>query len=322
MFMFDEVTFEEKTLKSVTDIPNELPSGKVMWLDIDGNHDAEIINQLGDKFKIHPLVLADVMSDEQRTKLDITPDNSLFWILKMIYPTADNNQVVIEQVSLYLKPNILITFQEKNDDVFHPIRDRIRNCKGRVRKSGADYLFYALVDAIVDEYIVVLESIGDRIERLEESIMANQNSSAMEDVYDLKRELIFLRKSIFPLREIVIKLQKDENGLISSATQFYLKDLFDHVVQVTESIDAYREMLSSLLEMYMMQNSNAMNSVMKTLTIISTIFIPLTFIVGVYGMNFEYLPELHWRYAYFGVWSLMIVLALGMMFYFKRKKWF
>ncbi len=321
VFIYNDGHFSENKYSSVSDVPTLPPAGQIIWVDVDGNHDETIMKQLGQKFSIHELVLSDAMSDEQRTKLDIL-DNALFWVLKMVYPDKDSQNIVIEQVSFYLKANILITFQEKREDVFEPIRNRIRQCKGRVRKSGADYLFYALADVIVDNYIIVLERIADRTETLEESIMANPKVSTLESVYDLKRELLFLRKSIFPLKEIVTKLQKEETGLITDQTQIYLKDLYDHVVQVNESIETYREMLASLIDMYMMLNSNAMNQVVKTLTIISTIFIPLTFIVGVYGMNFDNMPELRWHYGYFIICGIMVVMAILMLLYFRKKKWF
>jgi magnesium transporter len=321
VFLYDNDSYEELELKSAEQIPQLPPPGKFMWIDIDGNHDAELMEQLGQKFDLHPLLLADAMSSEQRTKLDVM-DDALFLVMKMIYSNNDKEEAIIEQVSFYLKKNILLTFQEKEEDVFEPIRNRIRQGKGRVRKSSVDYLFYALIDAIVDNYIVVLELIGEKTEWLEGDLMKNQRIQTLESVYDLKRELLFLRKSILPLKEIVVKLQKEETGLISDTSRLYLKDLFDHVVQVSESIETFREMNDGLMDMYMMLSSNAMNQVVKTLTIISTIFIPLTFIVGVYGMNFEFMPELKWKLGYCLVWALMLLLTSGMLYYFKKKKWF
>ena len=321
VFIYDEESYEETEVKSAAFIPKLPPAGKSMWIDIDGNHDAALMEDLGQKFGLHTLLLADAMSSEQRTKMDVM-DDALFLVMKMIYANNDKEEAIIEQVSFYLKSNVLISFQEKEEDVFEPIRNRIRQGKGRVRKSTVDYLFYALTDAIVDNYIVVLELIGERTEWLEENLMKSPTLSTLESVYDLKRELLFLRKSILPLKEIVVKLQKEETGLISEATKLYLKDLFDHVVQVSESIETYREMNAGLMDMYMMLSSNAMNQVVKTLTIISTIFIPLTFIVGVYGMNFEFMPELKWKMGYWMVWVVMVAITVGMLIYFKRKRWF
>jgi magnesium transporter len=321
VFVYDEESYEEKEVKSADYIPQFPPAGKAMWIDIDGNHDAALMEDLGEKFGLHPLLVADAMSSEQRTKLDVM-DDAMFLVMKMIYANEDTEGAIIEQVSFYLKSNVLITFQEKKEDVFEPIRNRIRQGKGRVRKSSVDYLFYALTDAVVDNYIVVLELIGERTEWLEENLMKRPSLSTLESVYDLKRELLFLRRSILPLKEIVVKLQKEETGLIAETTKLYLKDLFDHVVQVSESIETYREMNAGLMDMYMMLSSNAMNQVVKTLTIISTIFIPLTFIVGVYGMNFDFMPELKWRYGYWLVWGFMLVLTFGMLVYFRRKRWF
>lgn len=321
VFVYDYENFSESHVNHAIKIPSHPPEGKCMWIDIDGNHDVELMEELGRKFGLHPLILADAMSAEQRTKLDVF-DDALFLVMKMIYSGSEGKEATIEQVSFYLKDNLLITFQEKKEDVFEPIRNRIRHGKGRIRKSPIDYLFYALTDAIVDNYIVVLELIGDRTEHLEETLMKSSNLSSLEMVYDLKRELLFLRRSILPLKEIVLKLQKEESNLISDITRVYLKDLYDHVVQVSDSIETYREMNSGLMDMYMMLNSNAMNQVVKTLTIISTIFIPLTFIVGVYGMNFDFMPELRWKYGYALVWIFMLVLVLSMLIYFKRKRWY
>lgn len=312
--------FTEHKYRSVAELPLNPKEGNTLWIDVNGNHDIKAMEQLGEKYGISPLILADAMSDNQRVKLDELED-AMFLVLKMIYRHSGNQEIIVEQVSFYLTNNILITFQEKNEDVYEPIRNRIRNAKGRIRRMKADYLFYALMDIIVDNYITVLEQLSDEISSLEEVIIKHHNRKNLGSVYEIKRKLLYLRKNIHPMREIMIRLQKDESGLIGAELSDYLKDLNDHVVQVSESIETYREVTASLIDLYVMLNSNAMNQVVKTLTIISTIFIPLTFIVGVYGMNFDFMPELRWHYGYFTVWAVMIILVMGMLFIFKKRKW-
>ncbi|CAF4991635.1 unnamed protein product, partial [Rotaria magnacalcarata] len=285
-------------------------------------HDHDLITRLGRRFNIHPLVVADIETTEQRTKLDVFED-TLFLVGKMIYPDIQQQITHIEQISFYLKENILITFQETSKDIFEPIKNRIRQNKGRIRRSKIDYLFYSLVDRIVDQYMDVLDIIGTKVESIDHQLMRTLSRDTLETIYDLKREMLYFRRSISPLKEIINKLQKEEETqIMNESTNIYLKDLFDHVVQVNDTIDTYREMLSSFIDFYMMLNSNAMNEVVKTLTIISTIFIPLTFVVGVYGMNFENMPEIRWKYGYFVVLGFMVVLAVTMLSCFKRKKWF
>lgn len=297
---------------------------------------------MGQHFDLHPLVVADIETTEQRTKLDVFED-ALFLVGKMIYREHVQSITCIEQISFYLKENILITFQEKSKDIFEPIKrkafgssrlvvaldrlvsisDRIRQNKGRIRRSKIDYLFYSLMDTIVDQYMDVLDIIGTKVEAIDHQLMRRVSRDTLETIYDLKREMLYFRRSISPLKEIINKLQKEEETeIMQASTTIYLKDLFDHIVQVNDTIDTYREMLASFIDFYMMLNSNAMNEVVKTLTIISTIFIPLTFIAGVYGMNFNNMPEIQWKYGYYTVLSGMALLTLIMLCCFKRKKWF
>ncbi|CAF0915582.1 unnamed protein product [Rotaria sordida] len=321
IFFYNEETFQEVCYRSIEDI-REVKNNECLWIDVTGVHDHDLITRLGLRYNIHPLVVADIETTEQRTKLDVFED-ALFLVGKMIYP--DNIQQIthIEQISFYLKENILITFQEKSKDIFGPIKNRIRQNKGRIRRSKIDYLFYSLVDRIVDQYMDVLDIIGTKVEAIDHQLMHTLSRDTLEKIYDLKREMLYFRRSISPLKEIINKLQKEEETqIMQESTNIYLKDLFDHIVQVNDTIDTYREMLASFIDFYMMLNSNAMNEVVKTLTIISTIFIPLTFIVGVYGMNFDNMPEIHWKYGYFVVLGCMVVLTLIMLLCFKRKKWF
>ncbi|CAF3783442.1 unnamed protein product [Rotaria sp. Silwood1] len=321
VFFYNEETFQEVCYQSIEDI-REVRNDECLWIDVTGIHDHDLIVRLGQRFNIHPLVVADIETTEQRTKLDVFED-TLFLVGKMIYPDGIQQITQIEQISFYLRENILITFQEKPKDIFEPIKNRIRQNKGRIRRCKIDYLFYSLVDRIVEQYMDVLDIIGTKVEAIDHQLMQTLSRDTLETIYDLKREMLYFRRSISPLKEIINKLQKEEETqIIQESTNIYLKDLYDHVVQVNDTIDTYREMLASFIDFYMMLNSNAMNEVVKTLTIISTIFIPLTFIVGVYGMNFDNMPEIRWKYGYFVVLACMVTLTLIMLSCFKRKKWF
>ncbi|UJR22753.1 hypothetical protein I4U23_025785 [Adineta vaga] len=325
VFTYDENMFTEGKYKKVDDIPQQssTSSTNVTWIDVDGVHYTDVITQLADRYDIHSLVQTDIKTTEQRTKLDVL-DDALFLVCKVIFrDMAVTGETIIEQMSFYLKDNILITFQERPKDLFDSIKNRIRQGKGRIRRSKVDYLFYSLVDVIVDHYMDILDTMGSKVESIDNQLMKTLKRDTLESIYDMKRDMLYLRSVISPLKEIIIKLQKEEEtSIMQESTTIYLKDLFDHVVQVNDSIDTYREMLASFIDFYMMLNSNAMNEVVKTLTIISTIFIPLTFISGVYGMNFENMPELTYHYGYYIVLSVMAALALFMLACFKHKHWF
>lgn len=321
LFYYNEENFQEICFRSIEDI-RKTNQDECLWIDVTGVHDHELLLHLGQHFDLHPLVVADIETTEQRTKLDVLED-ALFLVGKMIYRDHLQSITCIEQISFYLKENILITFQEKPKDLFEPIKHRIRQNKGRIRRSKIDYLFYSLMDTIVDQYMDVLDVIGTKVEAIDHQLMRRVSRDTLETIYDLKREMLYFRRSISPLKEIINKLQKEEETeIMQESTTIYLKDLFDHIVQVNDTIDTYREMLASFIDFYMMLNSNAMNEVVKTLTIISTIFIPLTFIVGVYGMNFKNMPEIEWKYGYFTVLTGMALLTLTMLCCFKRKNWF
>jgi magnesium transporter len=242
--------------------------------------------------------------------------------MKMIVYDTETQKLNIEQVSIILGKNFVFTFQERRGDVFQPIRERLKNSKGRLRKNKHDYLMYALMDVIVDNYFRILEDISNDIERFEEEVTQSPDQGLVEKIYNIKRELLLLKKSIWPLREIVGNIKKEETDLIAGNTEIYLNDLSDHIIQLIEVTETYRDMASGLMDTYMSMVSHRMNEVMKVLTIIATIFIPLTFIAGIYGMNFEIMPELKWKWGYFSVWVIMIVIFIGMLFYFKKKKWF
>jgi magnesium transporter len=245
----------------------------------------------------------------------------MFVVLKMLRHDVKKDEVQAEQVSMILGPHFVISFQEVEGDVFNLIRDRIRQAKGRIRKMGADYLAYALIDAVVDNYFLILEKFGERMEGMEDELVTNPAPETLQEIHTLKRELIFLRRSVWPLRETISGLQRTESSLIAESTEVYLRDVYDHTIQVIDTVESLRDMVSGMLDTYLSSISNRMNEVMKVLTIIATIFIPITFIAGIYGMNFAVMPELGWRWAYFVVLGVMAAVSLVMVIYFRRKRW-
>jgi len=317
---YDENHVEEMEGKTVEECLPFMEKPTITWINIDGIHDLEIIEAIGRYFGIHPLVLEDVVNTSQRPKIE-DYESYIFVVLKMVYYDEKDDDIKIEQVSLILGQNFVISFQEQKGDVFDPIRERIRNNKGRISKMGADYLAYALIDSIVDNYFVVLERIGENIEEIEEMLVIEPRSETLQTIQRMRREIIFIRKSIWPLREVIGDLEKGISKLIQKSTQLYLRDVYDHTIQVMDTIETSHDMLSGLLDIYLSSVNNRMNEVMKMLTIIATIFIPLTFIAGVYGMNFQNMPELSWRWGYFAVLIVMAVIGISMLTYFKRKKW-
>ena len=292
----------------------------VTWLDIDGVHQTNILESVGRQVNLHPLVIEDIHNTYQRPKVEDYEDY-LYIVLKMISWDANSEQIQAEQVSLVLGKNYVLSFKEDPGDIFDSIRTRLREGKGRLRKMGADYLSYALLDQVVDHYFIVLENLGEQIEDLEEGLVTSPDTSTIQNIHHLKRELIFLRKSVWPLREAISSLERGESPLFQPETLVYLRDVYDHTIQVIDTIETFRDMVSGMLDIYLSSVSNRMNEVMKVLTIIATIFIPLTFIAGIYGMNFVNMPELQWPWGYFVVWGVMIVIFIGMLIFFKRKRW-
>jgi magnesium transporter len=317
---YDEQNFAEKQVSSVEECFPFKATPTVTWINVDGLHEVETIEKLGREFELHPLILEDILTTGQRPKLEDF-DKYVFIVLKMLSYNNSAEAVDAEQVSLVLGPNFVISFQERPGDVFNQIRERIRNSKGRVRKMGPDYLCYTLMDAIVDSYFTILEKIGEKIESLEEELISSPADSTLQQIHGLKREMISLRRSVWPLRELISALQRGESPLINKSTQIYLRDVYDHTIQVIDTVESFRDMVSGMLDIYLSSISNRMNAVMKVLTIIATIFIPLTFVAGVYGMNFKHMPELEWRWGYAVVWLVMAVTAAIMLFFFKRRKW-
>lgn len=291
----------------------------IAWLNVDGLHEVGIIEKIGEQLNIHPLVLEDILHTAQRPKVE---DYSQYFyiVLKMLSFTAQR-EIKEEQISLILGSNFVVTFQEDVGDVFDPVRERIRAVKLQSKKLHADYLAYSLIDAVVDTYFIILEELGEEIEAAEDNLINNPTSETLQQVYVLKRKLVTLRKSVWPLREVISILQREDSNLIHQSTQIYLKDVYDHTVQVIDTLETYRDMIGDMLDLYLSNISIRLNEVMKVLTMIATIFIPLTFIAGVYGMNFEFMPELKWRYGYPLVWLVMGLIGVGMIFYFRKKKW-
>jgi magnesium transporter len=318
---YDESQFEEKEAKKIEECFPFKEKSTVTWINIDGLHELDIIEKIGKHFDVHPLVLEDIVNTGQRPKMEDF-DSYIFAVLKMLYYDEEKSEVTAEQLSFIIGSNFVISFQEKEGDVFNPIRERIRNAKGRIRKMGADYLAYCLVDAVVDNYFIILEKLGEKIESMEEELITNPTPETLQTIHNLKREMIFLRKSVWPLRELISSLERSESPLIQEATGIYLRDVYDHTIQVIDTIETFRDMVSGMLDIYLSSVSNKMNEVMKVLTIIATIFIPLTFVAGIYGMNFEFMPELRWHWFYPEVfWAAMAGISGIMVFYFRRKKW-
>jgi magnesium transporter len=318
---YDGETFQEKEAKSVEECFSFKDTATVTWINIDGVHDSELVGKLGAHFGVHPLILEDIMTTAQRPKTEDLGDY-IYVVLRMLSCEKGKEGICSEQVSLILGSNFVISFQESiGGDVFDAVRDRIRTGKGRLRTQGPDYLAYTLLDAIVDNYFIVLERLGERVEALEEELVANPDQETLHEMHALKREMIFVRRSVWPLREVISALERAESKLIQPSTGIFLRDVYDHTIQVIDTVETYRDMLSGMLDIYLSSVSNRMNQVMKVLTIIATIFIPLTFIAGVYGMNFKHMPELEWRWGYFAVVGFMLAIGILMVIFFRRKRW-
>lgn len=317
---YDPENYQEKEVERIEECFPFKDKPTITWINIDGLQEVGIIEKIGAHFGIHPLILEDILHTRQRPKAEDLGDY-LFIVLKMIYHNENEDETIGEQVSLILGQNYVISFQEREGDIFNPIRERIRNSKGRIRKGGADYLAHALVDAVVDHYFVILEKLGEKIESLEDELVTNPTPETLQIIHTLKRDLIFLRKSVWPLREVINALERGESPLITESTGIYLRDVYDHTIQVIETMETFRDMVSGMLDIYLSSVSNRMNEVMKVLTIIATIFIPLTFIAGIYGMNFKFMPELEWHWGYPTALVIMLILVGFMVMYFRKKKW-
>lgn len=316
---YNENDFFEKEFHSIEACCDAFSDDKIKWVNVEGVHNPDTIETIGKLFDIHKLTLEDVLNTDQRPKFE-DYDNYLVCITKMLHPNDDANEA--EQLTIILKENIVLTFQELDSgDAFDLIRERLRVGKGRIRKQKADYLAYCLLDAIVDCFFNVLEKIGDQIEALEESLVNKDSGNKLNELYRLKRDMIYIRKIIWPIRDMISSLECSESSLINDSTEFYLRDVHDHAIRIIDSVDTYRDLLAGLMDVYISKQSNRLNEVMKVLTVITTIFVPVTFIVGVYGMNFKNMPELNSPYGYWTTWIVMIVIMISLFIYFKTKKW-
>lgn len=320
LITYDESEFLEERIE-LSQLQDHLNlQKKVIWIDVVGLHDIALLEQIGKLFGIHKLTLEDILSVEQRPKMEVF-DEYIFATLKMIQCNSPESPITEEQVSFLMEKNILITFQEKAGDVFQFVRDRLLDQKRPIRHRGTDYLLYALLDAVIDNYFSVMENIGERIENLESQAMLEPGKETLNALYLQRREMMDLRRTVYPLREVIGAFDKYAEHKISPEVRPFIRDLYENTIQVIETMEVFRDMSSGVLDLYMNSLSNRMNNVMKVLTIISTIFIPLSFVAGVYGMNFEYMPELSSRNGYFYVLGGMGIAAVGMLIAFRIKRW-
>jgi magnesium transporter len=316
---YNKDDFLIRTFKGIDENLTQINESKVRWINIVGIENLKVVEEIGKQFNLHPLLLEDVVSPYQRTKYEDFKDY-VFIVLKKLTWTEEK-EFFTEQISIILGENYVISFQEQETGLFEPIFERIKTPKGRIRLMGADYLAYTLIDIIIDNYFVVQESIGEIIEGIEEELIESPTIQTLQAIYKLKRDVTELRKSIWPLREVINKLQREQSPLISDDLQIYLRDIYDHIFRIYDSIQDYRDIITGMLDMYLSSVSNKMNEIMKVLTIISTIFIPLSFLAGFYGMNFMYMPELKSPIAYPTLILVMIIMAILMLFFFKKKDW-
>lgn len=324
---YDDKSYYEKEIKNIEELKQHRDSSRVTWINISGLHEVDKLAQIGDIFGLHPLIIEDILNVNHLPKLE-DYDNYLFLIAKMIDVKKNEKELKIEQLSfVLLKNNYLLTFQEVEGDVFNIIRERIRGDKGRIRKLGADYLMYRLLDAIVDNYFFVLQDMDDAMEDVEDDLIYNPNRSTIEAIHSMRKQVIKIRRAVTPLRDIVFSIERERYPFIAKSTYIFLRDLYDHIRQNIETMENYREILNGMLEIYLSSSGQKLNEVVKVLTIISTIFIPLTFLAGIYGMNFNTtasrwnMPELNWQFGYPLVLIIMVIIAAAMILFFKKKDW-
>lgn len=315
---YDKDTYVSNLIKNIEDL-NFKKDNSVKWLNVTGLKDTKIIEEIGRKFELHPLLLEDVLNTVHQPKFE-DYDSFIFVIAKSLKYNEDKKKTAIEQISFVLLKDMLITFQEFKDDTFNNVIERIKG-GSNIRNNEIDYLLYALLDAVVDKYYFVLEKLADNIDLLEDQLLENPDEMVLQNIYELKKEMIYVRNSIWPLRNIISNLTQIELGLIHEKTVYYLRDIHDHIVQMVDIIETYRDILSGMLDTYLSSIGNRTNEVMKVLTIFSTIFIPLTFLAGIYGMNFPNMPEIHWKYGYLSFWVISLIILVIMFRYFKNKKW-
>ncbi len=316
---YDATHFQEKIVRQVSECFPFRDTETVTWINIDGLGNPGLIEDLGKCFTIHPLILEDIFNTGQRPKMEDL-DGYLYITLKMLSYLEAEKEIKIEHISILMGKNFLISIQEDEGDVFDPVRERIRK-DGKIRQFGPDYLAYALIDTIVDNYFSVMEKLEEKVEDLEEELVASPTQDSLQKINRLKKDMIFLRKSVWPLRELINNFERSDSTLIRESTRIYLRDVYDHTIQVIDTLETFRDMVSGMIDIYLSGLSYKMNEIMKVLTLIATIFIPLTFVVGLYGMNFKNMPEIEWEFGYYSVLIVMALMVIGMLTFFRKKKW-
>lgn len=319
IFSYNETDIDVKASESFEFVENVYQADRINWINVSGLHNVQLIDKIGKKFELHPLMLEDVLHVDQRPKTEDFGEY-LFFTIKMFHKNK-LKETEFEHISFVLGKNLIICFQENPEDIFDLIRERLKTSFGKIRHKKADYLFYRFIDTIIDHYFVVLDQIAEKIEDLEDEVMDKPSTKTLQKLQMVRKELIYLRRSIFPIRESINTILRSETKLMSKETERYFTDVYDHTIQVIESMETYRDLLSGIMDLYMNTASNRMNEIMKVLTIMSTIFIPMTFIAGIYGMNFDHMPELHYKWSYPIAWIIMIGVAVFMLIYFRKKKW-
>jgi magnesium transporter len=317
---YNATNFDERQVDTFGECRLPDDPQEVTWIDVNGVSQVKDLEKLGEMFKIHPLVLEDILEVGQRPKVE-DYDDYLYIVLNSLRPLEEGEELVAEEVSLVLGPHYLLSFYAGGDDIFAPVRERLLKAKGRTRKLGADFLAYSLIDLVVDNYFVELERFGDQVESLEDEVVARPSPQTLRAVHQFKNDMIMLRKSLWPLREVVARLERRESPLITENLANYFRDVYDHTIIAIDTVETYRDILSGMLDIYLSSMSNRLNQIMKVLTIIATIFMPLTFITSLYGMNFRYMPELQWHYGYYATLGIMIFIAFTMIQFFRKKQW-
>ncbi len=320
LLSYNEDGFKEISV-DINDMSALVPTkSEIHWISVEGIHNVDVIKNLGDVFGFHPLVQEDILNTDHRPKIE-NYDEYAYIVAKLLLYDENQSEYTNEQESFILGKNYVISFSERKTEIYSPVKERIMKGAGHITKMGADYLLYSLLDVIVDNYFDVLEKLSDEIEIAEDELISNPSPDTLKVIHKFKRQMLYIHKAVWPLREVIGELERNETSLVKESTSLYIRDLYDHIIQIMETVETLRDILSSMLDMYLSSISNRMNEVMKILTIISTLFIPLTFIVGLYGMNFRYMPELNWRFMYPVVWIVMITIVIFMVAFFKRKKW-
>lgn len=318
---YNKTQFQEKEVQEVEECFHVKSKSVITWINIDGIHQTDTIKRIGKYFNLHPLVMEDIVNTQQRPKMEEFEDY-IFIVLKIPYYKKENKRLQTQQISLVLGKNFVISFQETERGLFNPIKERLKSEGSRIREYGADYLAYALIDMVVDTYFLIIEEIEKKSEDIEEKLITDSTSQILHNIHTLKRETLFLRKSVWPLRDVISNLEKGESLLIKENTRIYFRDVYDHAVRVIDAIEIFRETIVGMVDIYLSSVSNRLNKTMMLLTIIGTIFIPLTFITGIYGMNFRHMPEIYWRWGYPVILLVMLAIGTSMLIYFKKKKWF